>query len=44
VRDTIFIITTARKMDWNVDLVGQFAAYDTAVATLPGGATEGSSA
>jgi len=41
VRDTNIIITTARKMDWNVDLVGQFAAYDTAVATLPGGATEG---
>jgi branched-chain amino acid transport system substrate-binding protein len=31
VRDTNVIITTARKMDWSVDLVGQFAAYDTAV-------------
>jgi branched-chain amino acid transport system substrate-binding protein len=41
VRDTNIIIQTARKMDWKVDLVGQFAAYDTAVATLPGGATEG---
>jgi branched-chain amino acid transport system substrate-binding protein len=41
VRDTNIIIATARKMDWNVDLVGQFAAYDTAVATLPGGAAEG---
>jgi branched-chain amino acid transport system substrate-binding protein len=41
VRDTNIIITTAHKMGWNVDLVGQFAAYDTAVATLPGGATEG---
>ncbi|HTC07714.1 MAG TPA: ABC transporter substrate-binding protein [Acetobacteraceae bacterium] len=41
VRDTNIIITTARKMGWDVDLVGQFAAYDTAVATLPGGATEG---
>jgi branched-chain amino acid transport system substrate-binding protein len=41
VRDTNIIIQTARKMDWNVDLVGQFAAYDTAVASLPGGATEG---
>jgi branched-chain amino acid transport system substrate-binding protein len=41
VRDTNIIIQTARKMNWNVDLVGQFAAYDTAVATLPGGATEG---
>src|SRR3984957_9480889 len=41
VRDTNIIIQTARKMSWNVDLVGQFAAYDTAVASLPGGATEG---
>jgi branched-chain amino acid transport system substrate-binding protein len=41
VRDTNIIIQTARKLGWNVDLVGQFAAYDTAVATLPGGATEG---
>jgi branched-chain amino acid transport system substrate-binding protein len=41
VRDTNIIIQTARKMGWNVDMVGQFAAYDTAVATLPGGATEG---
>jgi branched-chain amino acid transport system substrate-binding protein len=41
VRDSNIIIQTVRKMNWNVDLVGQFAAYDTAVATLPGGATEG---
>jgi branched-chain amino acid transport system substrate-binding protein len=41
VRDTNIIIQTARKMNWDVDLVGQFAAYDTAVASLPGGATEG---
>ena len=41
VRDTNIIIQTARKMGWNVDLVGQFAAYDTAVASLAGGATEG---
>jgi branched-chain amino acid transport system substrate-binding protein len=41
VRDTNIIIQTARKMSWDVDLVGQFASYDTAVATLPGGATEG---
>jgi len=41
VRDTNIIIQTARKLNWNVDLVGQFAAYDTAVASLPGGATEG---
>lgn len=41
VRDTNIIIQTARKMNWKVDLVGQFASYDTAVASLPGGATEG---
>ncbi len=41
VRDTNIIIQTARKMNWNVDMVGQFASYDTAVASLPGGATEG---
>ena len=39
VRDTNIIIQTVRKIGWNVDLVGQFAAYDTVVATLPGGAT-----
>ena len=37
VRDTNIIIQTAHKMDWKVDLIGQFAAYDTAVASLPGG-------
>ncbi len=41
VRDTNIIIQTARKMDWDVDIVGQFASYDTAIASLPGGATEG---
>jgi branched-chain amino acid transport system substrate-binding protein len=41
VRDTNVIISTIRKQGWNPDLVGQFAAYDTAVASLPGGAAEG---
>jgi len=41
VRDTNIIVQTVRKLGWNVDLVGQFAAYDTAVATLAGSATEG---
>lgn len=41
VRDTNIIISTVRKMGWNPDLVGQFASYDTAVASLPGGAAEG---
>jgi branched-chain amino acid transport system substrate-binding protein len=42
VRDTNIIIQTIRKIGWDVDIVGQFASYDTAVASLPGGATEGS--
>lgn len=41
VRDTNIIIQTVRKVGWKVDMVGQFASYDTAVASLPGGATEG---
>ncbi|MEO8714054.1 MAG: ABC transporter substrate-binding protein, partial [Acetobacteraceae bacterium] len=41
VRDTNVIISTVRKQGWNPDLVGQFASYDTAVASLPGGAAEG---
>ncbi len=41
VRDTNIIASTIRKIGWNPDLVGQFASYDTAVASLPGGATEG---
>ncbi len=41
VRDTNIIISTVRKQGWNPDLVGQFASYDTAVASLPGGAAEG---
>jgi branched-chain amino acid transport system substrate-binding protein len=41
VRDTKNILQTVRAAHWDVDLVGQFASYDTAVATLPGGAAEG---
>lgn len=41
VRDTSIIVSTAKKMGWNVDLVGQLATYDTAIASLPGGAGEG---
>ena len=41
VRDTNIIVSTIRKIGWNPDLVGQFASYDTAIASLPGGATEG---
>ena len=41
VRDTILIIATARKLGWNVDMMGQIAAYDTAIAEAPGGVGEG---
>ena len=38
VRDTVQIISAIRKTGWNVDLLGQAASYDEAVATVPGGA------
>ncbi len=41
VRDTNQIITAVRKTGWNVDMLGQVASYDEAVAELPGGASEG---
>ena len=41
VRDTTQILATAKKMGWNVDFLGQFASYSTAVATAPGGIAEG---
>jgi branched-chain amino acid transport system substrate-binding protein len=41
VRDTTIIIATVKKAGWNVDMVGQAASYDTAVATAPGGTGEG---
>lgn len=41
VRDTSLILATAKKMGWNVDFLGQFASYDTAVAEAPGGVGEG---
>lgn len=41
VRDTTIIISTVKKAGWNVDMVGQAASYDTAVATAPGGTGEG---
>jgi branched-chain amino acid transport system substrate-binding protein len=41
VRDTNLIVQTVRRMGMNVDLVGQFVAYDLAVAGLPGGVAEG---
>jgi branched-chain amino acid transport system substrate-binding protein len=41
VRDTTLIIATVKKMGWNVDLVGQSASYDTAIAEAPGNVAEG---
>jgi branched-chain amino acid transport system substrate-binding protein len=41
VRDSIQIISAVRKTGWNVDMLGQAASYDSAVAAVPGGVTEG---
>jgi branched-chain amino acid transport system substrate-binding protein len=41
VRDTTIIISTVKKAGWNVDMLGQAASYDTAIATAPGGTGEG---
>ena len=41
VRDTNIILSTVKKIGWNVELLGQSASYDTSVATAPGGASEG---
>lgn len=41
VRDTRIIVSTVKKAGWDVDLLGQAASYDTAIATAPGGVGEG---
>ena len=41
VRDSVQIISAVRKIGWNVDMMGQAASYDEAVATAPGGTTNG---
>lgn len=41
VRDTVQIISAVRKTGWKVDMLGQAASYDEAVAEAPGGVTEG---
>ena len=41
VRDTNDILSQAGKMGWRPHMVGQSASYDTAVASVPGGASEG---
>ena len=40
-RDTIQIVSAVRKAGWNVEMLGQAASYDEAVAEVPGGGTEG---
>jgi branched-chain amino acid transport system substrate-binding protein len=41
VRDTIDIMSQAKKMGWSVPFVGTSASYDTSVAAAVGGAAEG---
>jgi branched-chain amino acid transport system substrate-binding protein len=41
VRDTVQIVSSIRKSGWNVDILGNIAIYDQAVADVPGGVTEG---
>jgi branched-chain amino acid transport system substrate-binding protein len=41
VRDSTLIIATVKKVGWNVDLLGQVASYDTAIADAPGNVAEG---
>ena len=41
VRDSVQIIGSVRKAGWNVNMLGQAASYDDAVAQVPGGTTEG---
>jgi branched-chain amino acid transport system substrate-binding protein len=41
VRDSTLIIATVKKIGWNVDLLGQVASYDTAIAEAPGNVAEG---
>ena len=40
-RDTNQLISAIRKSGWDVDIVGQVASYDTAIAEVPGGTNEG---
>lgn len=41
VHDTTLIVAATKKIAWNVDLLGQAASYDTAVAAAPGNVAEG---
>jgi branched-chain amino acid transport system substrate-binding protein len=41
VRDTTLIIATVKKAGWSIDLLGQVASYDTAIAEAPGNVADG---
>lgn len=41
VRDSVDVLSQAKKMGWHPAFVGQAASYDTAVATAPGGVGDG---
>lgn len=41
VRDSVQLISAIRKTGWNVDMLGQAASYDEAVARMPGGGADG---
>lgn len=41
VRDTVQLISAIRKTGWHVTMMGQAASYDAAVASAPGGLTDG---
>jgi branched-chain amino acid transport system substrate-binding protein len=41
VKDTVIILQTAHKIDWNPIFMGNFATYSTAVAEAPGAPAEG---
>ena len=41
VRDTVDVLSQAKKMGWHPAFVGQIASYDTAIATAPGGVGDG---
>ena len=41
VRDTNQIVGSVRKIGWDVEIMANIAAYDSAVADVPGGVTEG---
>jgi branched-chain amino acid transport system substrate-binding protein len=41
VRDSTLIIATVKKVGWKVDMLGQVASYDTAIAEAPGNVADG---